>query len=78
MTLQGQINNIYYYVDIPAPTSTANTPSSVDNQSSTSTPPIASNPSSYSTKSSCKLKIPNDLLCESFKCKMKVFLDIVL
>ena len=55
-----------------SPTSTANTPSSVDNQSSTSTPPIASNPSHSSTESSCQPNIPNDLLCELFNCKMKV------
>ena len=71
MTLQAKII-IYFYVDIHAPTSTANTPSSVDNQSSTSTPPIASNPSHSSTKSSCQQNIPNDLLCESFYCKIKV------
>ena len=47
--------------------STANTASSVDNKSSTSTPPIASNPSHSSTKSSCQPNIPNDLLCESFE-----------
>ena len=47
-----------------SPTSIASTPSSVDKQSSIGTPPIVSDPSSYSTKSSCQSNIPNDLLCE--------------